>query len=146
MKSLGLLLTDAAKLIRAEFERQARAHKMTLSQWRALKELSDGDGLTQTALGCAIELSPMTVSELLDRLEQQGLVRRETDPADSRAKLVWMTDAAWPLIEEMRQIAHELFDRALVGLTPAERDILMKGLEQIVVNLDGATANKKEIA
>jgi DNA-binding MarR family transcriptional regulator len=141
---LGLLLHDAARLLKSEFERRARGHRLTLMQWRVLGQLSRSDGLTQTALGALVEASPMTVSDILDRLERMDLVRREADPGDSRAKLVWITAAARPLIDEMRAVAVEVYDSALANISAEDREALMRSLGQIVDNLGGHGAVAKE--
>ena len=85
----------------------------------------------------------MTISDILDRLEALGLVRREADPTDSRAKLVWITEAATPIVAEMRTIAAEVYDRALDGITPAERETLIRALLKIAENLESANEKRE---
>ena len=135
MHSLGLLLHDAARLLKREFERKARHHKLSLMQWRVIGQLSRNDGLTQTALGALVEASPMTISDIVDRLESLDLVRRETDPSDSRAKLVWTTSKARDLVVEMREIAKHVYEKALLDVSPADREALSRALLQININL-----------
>lgn len=144
MQSLGLMLHDAARLIKSEFERRARGHRLSLMQWRTLGALNQTDGLSQVALAAKVEASQMTMSDIIDRLESEGLVRRESDPADKRAKLVWITQAARPVVEEMRSIATEVYAAALAGIAPGDLDGLTNSLQQIVTNLETDDTEQKE--
>jgi len=145
-QSLGLMLHDAARLLKREFERRARDHALTLMQWRVLGTLSRDGGLTQKALGVRVEASPMTITDILDRLEGLGLVRREPDPSDSRAKRVSITEAALPVIDEMRSLAGEVYDQALRGIAPADRDALIRALGQITANLEAAADETEAVS
>ncbi len=144
MQSLGLMLHDAARLIKSEFERRARGHRLSLMQWRTLGALNQTDGLSQVTLAAKVEASQMTMSDIIDRLESEGLVRRESDPADKRAKLVWITQAARPVVEEMRSIATEVYAAALAGIAPEDLDGLTNSLQQIVTNLETDDTEQKE--
>ncbi|WP_189681204.1 MarR family winged helix-turn-helix transcriptional regulator [Seohaeicola zhoushanensis] len=144
MQNLGLMLHDAARLMKSEFERRAKGHRLSLMQWRTLGALARSDGMSQVALAARVEASPMTMSDIIDRLEGDGLVSRETDPSDGRAKLVRITQAAQPIVEEMRGIATEVYATALAGIAPEDLDGLTRALQQIVTNLEANTAEKKE--
>jgi len=143
IQRLALMLHDAARQILRAFEQKARETDLTLLQWRLLSRLDRGGGVTQAALAGAVEMSPMAVSEALDKLEARGLVRREPDPSDSRAKLVWLTEAAAPSVEQIRAMVQEVYGRALAGIAPEDRTTLMNGLNTIVANLDGPTTQGK---
>ncbi|MFD2855870.1 MarR family winged helix-turn-helix transcriptional regulator [Seohaeicola zhoushanensis] len=138
------MLHDAARLMKSEFERRAKGHRLSLMQWRTLGALARSDGMSQVALAARVEASPMTMSDIIDRLEGDGLVSRETDPSDGRAKLVRITQAAQPIVEEMRGIATEVYATALAGIAPEDLDGLTRALQQIVTNLEANTAEKKE--
>ncbi|MCB1387644.1 MAG: MarR family transcriptional regulator [Rhodobacteraceae bacterium] len=135
-KSLLVLINDAARLTRSEFGRSARDHKLTLLQWRTLGVLARGEAMTQSAIAARIEASPMTMSDIVNRLESLGYVDRQTDPADSRAKRVHLAPAALPIVEDMRAIAQSLTARALAGFSDAERDQLAALLARVMANLD----------
>jgi DNA-binding MarR family transcriptional regulator len=136
MQSLGLMLQDAANLLKREFERAAKPHQLTLLQWRVLGQLSRTDGLTQTALGGQLDASPMTISDVVERLEAAALVEREVDPSDSRAKLVRITPKARALVEQMRGVAAQVYDKALLGVDEADREAMARALSRIAANLD----------
>jgi DNA-binding MarR family transcriptional regulator len=136
MKPLGYLLNDAARLMKREFERQAKAYNLTLPQWKVVSTLAERDGMSQTALSTLIEVSPMTLSDMLERLEGNGLLTRDADPADSRAKLVRITPAARALVGEMRALAVGVYDRILAGVSEADRAALVRALTRITENLN----------
>jgi DNA-binding MarR family transcriptional regulator len=145
--NLGKMLHLAAKLLRREFESYAKHHRLTLPQWQVIAQLSRRDGLSQAALAGLVEVNPMTLSDIADRLEQNGLVRREPDPDDSRAKLVWITPAARKLTDEMRELATGVYEQALVGVDEDDRAALLRSLEKIIGNLTAASrAEEKEPA
>ena len=135
VKSLGYLLSDSARLLKREFEREAKGYNLTLPQWKVVSTLAERDGMSQTALSALIEVSPMTLSDMLERLESNGLLTREADPADSRAKLVRITPAALALVDEMRLLAARIYDRVLAGVSEADRAALVRSLTRITENL-----------
>lgn len=143
MRSLGTILYDVSRLLRAEFERGAKEGKLSFQQWRVLGSLAKSDGLTQKAICSATEASPMTVSDTVERLESLGLVRREPDPSDSRAKLVWITPDARPIIAEMRRRSEAIYDKAMAGMSTEERAALLQGLERVAGNLASGSAEAK---
>jgi DNA-binding MarR family transcriptional regulator len=146
MQSLALLLHGAANVLKREFERAARPHGLTLMQWRALAVLSAGGPLTQSALAARLDVTPMTVSDLLERMEAAGLVDRTAAPTDSRAKLVSLTAQAPPLIEEMRGVAASVYARALDGVEARDRAAMERVLLRLLANLDEANTEKDKTA
>lgn len=135
-KSLLVLINDAGRMMRSEFGRRARDHKLTLLQWRTLGVLARGAPMTQSAIGALIEASPMTMSDIVNRLESLGYVEREADPSDSRAKLVRLAPGAMPIVDEMRAMAQELTQRIFAGFSEAERDMLASLLARLLGNLE----------
>ena len=141
---LGYLINDVARHLRRRFDEQAKAHGLTLPQWRTLAQLYNTEGVSQVALAACTETNPMTMSGILDRLEARGLVERIVDPSDSRAKLARTTAKARALVEEMRAVATLVYDDALAGVSPADREVLLSALSQISLNLSGQSATRKE--
>jgi DNA-binding MarR family transcriptional regulator len=86
----------------------------------------------------------MTMSGILDRLEKRGLIERYPDPNDSRAKLARMTSEGETLVSTARNVGRELYENALNGLSPAEREDLAAGLMCIKNNLTNMTSDQKE--
>ncbi|QDZ11837.1 MarR family winged helix-turn-helix transcriptional regulator [Devosia ginsengisoli] len=144
--SVGYLVYEVARAFRRRFEDEARRHDLTLPQWRALAELARKGGVSQVVLAGAIDADPMTVSGILDRLEKRGLVRREPDPSDSRAKIVRLTDEGLALYDTAKAVGVELYQSAVLGMSPAELDAVANGLTRIRNNLNGPRADQKEDA
>jgi DNA-binding MarR family transcriptional regulator len=139
---LGYLITDVSRLLRREFDARARQIGVTRSQWRTLGILSRRPGLNQGALAEIMEVEPITVARMIDRLEDAGLVERRRDPTDRRAWRIHITDAARPLLSQLRTIGEGVTDEALTGLGAAERQALEAMLDRIRSNL--STDDTKE--
>ena len=136
-KTIGLLLHEASALMRREFERAARPKKLTLMQWRVLGRLSDQGDMRQAELGAAINASPMTISDVAERLECAGLLQRGPDPEDSRAKRLALTETGKVKVQEMRSTAAEVFDKALDGIPEDDIAGLTRALTRLIQNLEG---------
>ena len=91
--SIGLLLIDTGRLLRKRFEQNVRGTGLTRAQWQVLKEIYVQEGLNQGALAELLEVEPITVGRLVDRLEQAGLIERRPHPTDRRAKQIVLTPA-----------------------------------------------------
>lgn len=135
MKDIAMLLHETAALMRRRFEQAARPEGLTLMQWRALGLLSTRGAMRQVAVGEALEASPMTISDLADRLQTAGLVRRARDPDDSRAKTLALTDAGAAKVAAMRRTSEAVFADVFDGLSEAETAALRRGLGVIKDNL-----------
>jgi DNA-binding MarR family transcriptional regulator len=146
LNGFGYLLSETKRMLSRRFEEKARHYGLTSSQWRALAQLSRSDGLTQVALANHLEIEPMTVCRLVDRLEARGFVDRIPDPADRRAKLVWLTPKSRALMDVMREIALGVYEEAFAGFDEKERTALVAALKRINANLSAEPALKKELA
>ena len=90
--SLGFLISDVSRLMRRRFDERARQLGATRAQWRTLTMLSRNEGLNQGALADLLEVEPITLCRMIDRLEESGLVERRRDPADRRAWQLFLTE------------------------------------------------------
>lgn len=135
VKDIAILLHETAGLVRRRFERAARPEGLTLLQWRALGLLEREGPLRQVAVVEALETSPMTVSDLAERLEAAGLVRRASDPEDSRAKTLAVTEQGAAKLAAMRSISGEVFDEVFAGFSDTDSAALKAGLQRIKNNL-----------
>lgn len=133
--SIGFLLSDAVRLMRAEFNQRVQRHGVTLSQAKALRRLAQEPGLRQVELAEQLEIAPMTLVRLLDSLAKAGYVERRPDPGDRRAFRLYTTPAAQPVLTVIGRTAREVRALALRGLGRAERDALLQGLQVIKRNL-----------
>lgn len=123
-RQFGVLAADISRIMRTEFDRRVAAHGVTRAQWMVLARLARRPGCTQTELAEMMEVERATAGRLLDRLEENGLVRREADPEDRRVRRVYPTSTAERDQAKMRDIADSLVDEALADLSAAQRETL----------------------
>lgn len=138
--TIGFLLNDAARLMRKDFERRTRALGLTRAQWQTLFHLARNEGCNQVTLADLLEVEPITLARVIDKLEACGLVERRADPNDRRARLLFLGERAHPLLEELRALGAETREIALAGIGEDERTLLMTLLTRMRANLAGREA------
>lgn len=137
---LLVLLNDVARLVRTLADRRARAHGMTRAQWMILFRLRRRGGLTQRELAEILEVEPITVGRLVDRLERRGLIERRSDPADRRVWRLHLTPAADPVLAEIDEARRAFDSEATRGLSAADRGGDVAVLLRMKANLQAAAA------
>lgn len=139
--TLGVLLHEATRAIRKAFEGRVGSHGLSSAQWRLLLTLGKcPEGASQARLADHLEIEPISVSRLIDRMEASGWVERRPCPADRRAKIVKPTARARAAHAEIRAIAEGIYAEALAGLPPETRQALTTALIAIIANLNEADA------
>ena len=137
---LGFLIHDSARLLRKRFETRGSAYGLSAAQWRLLVRLVKEEGVAQARLAELLEIEPISVSRLLDRMEEGGWIERRQDASDRRVRTIFPTDKSRDAFAAIKGVAGEVYDLALAGLTTEEKQILVKGLNTIITNLaDGET-------
>jgi MarR family transcriptional regulator, transcriptional regulator for hemolysin len=135
-RAVGFLMTDITRLMRRDFARRAQPLDMTEGQWRVLARLSSGnEGLSQAALAELMEVQPITLVRLIDRLQASGLVERRPAPKDRRAFQLFLTPRAQPIIDRIWDFGQQTREEAMAGLSAAEREQLIDTLIRIKANL-----------
>lgn len=134
-ENIGFLLNDTARLFRRAFNLRARDSGMTALQWRLLVYLRRNQGIRQGPLAELIEVEPITLSRMLDRLTQAGLVERRADPADRRAWRLFLAPEAEQRLEAFRETAMLLVNEATEGMSEADIDQLATLVEKMRLNL-----------
>lgn len=137
-RSVGFLINDVARLLRRNFNRRVQPLGLTQTQWRAIVMLSRDPGMTQVALAETLEIQPITLTRLIDRMEAAGWVQRRSHPADRRAMQVYLTAKSEPILEEMYARAAETLGEALAGMTAAAEKQLVNSLQRMKHNLVSA--------
>jgi DNA-binding MarR family transcriptional regulator len=132
---LGLQLHDAARAVRRAFEERSAEFGLSSAQWRMMVHVCKQGSAPQSRFADLLEIEPISVSRLLDRMEGQGWVTREHDPHDRRVRLVLPTVKALQAFDHIKIIADDVYGQALSGLSEDERRILMAGLSAIITNL-----------
>ena len=133
--SVGLLLIDTGRVLRKRFEQNVRGTGLTRAQWQVLKEIYVKEGINQGALAELLEVEPITVGRLIDRLEKAGLIERRSNPADRRAWSLYLRPAAHPLLETLKEIAATTRAELLRDMSDAEIDEGMRLLTKMKDNL-----------
>lgn len=134
-RDLMLLLHDVARLLRTRFDQRARAKGMTRAQWVILYRVNANPGLSQNELASLLEVEPITVGRLVDRLEARGLVERRSDPADRRIRRLHLLPAAQPILDEISTTRDVLGDELLEGVAPEARAQMVEALLRMKNNL-----------
>jgi len=133
--SFGFLLNDVARLLRHRFDQRAHSLGLTRTQWRALAHIGRHEGIHQAALAEILEVEPISLARLIDRLEAGGFVERRHDPADRRTWRLFLTPKAHPVSARMKALAREVLAEAYVGFGGAEVEALNEALARIKGNL-----------
>jgi DNA-binding MarR family transcriptional regulator len=133
--SIGLLLIDTGRVLRKRFEQNVRGTGLTRAQWQVLKEVFVNEGLNQGALAELLDVEPITVGRLVDRLERAGLIERRPNPTDRRAWSLYLRPAAHPLLETLKGISAETRAELLQGMSDVEIDEAMRLLGRMKDNL-----------
>ncbi|WP_307437096.1 MarR family winged helix-turn-helix transcriptional regulator [Labrys monachus] len=133
--TLGFLLHDVARLLRKRFEQRARDLGLTRSQWQALAYLAQNEGIHQGGLADILEIEPITLVRILDKLEARGLVERRQHAADRRIWLLFLTPAAHPILTTIRGIGEATRGEALTGISDQDRIQLLNTLTIMKTNL-----------
>ena len=132
-RSTGFLLRDNSRFIKVAFSE--RVSGLTQAQWGALAQLSRHQGLNQVGLADLLEVQPITVARLIDKLVGLGVVERRPDPNDRRAQQLFLTDKAQPLLNQMWDAADEILDEAYAGFSDDERTAFIDMLVRMRSNL-----------
>jgi DNA-binding MarR family transcriptional regulator len=138
--NISFVLHDVARLLRKRFEQRSRASGLTRAQWQVLANLSRHEGIHQNRLADLIEIMPITLGRLLDKMEARGFIERRSNPADRRAWLLYLTPQAHPLLEIMRSNGQKTRDEAFIGLSTDAQLHLLQTLSLVKSNLLEACA------
>jgi DNA-binding MarR family transcriptional regulator len=135
---LLLLLHDVARLTRVEADRRARDFGMTRAQWALLLRVARLPGQSQRELADMLEVEPITVARLVDRMVANGLVERRADVADRRIWRLHLCPAAHGLLATIQQQRDALFSFVTAGIPPHMQASMVAALQQMKTNLTQA--------
>ncbi len=138
-----VILSDVARMVRTLADARARDHGMTRAQWMILVRLDWKPGLSQNELAALIEVEPITVGRLVDRLERRGMVERRPDPSDRRIWRLHLTPAAQPMLKEIEKARAELNAILIADLPKRDVDTMLDCLLHMKANLTDSRANAK---
>ena len=133
--NIGAMLADVSRLMRRSFDERARGIGVTRPQWQVLTVLGRHEGSKQAGVADLLDVEPITLCRMVDRLQEAELVERRRDPADRRAWQLFLTPKARDLLEELRPLGEDVMAIALEGFSQEERDDLHQSLDRIRQNL-----------
>lgn len=131
----ALLTVEVARAFKRAFDGRAKAFGLTRAQWQLLGTLRRYPGVNQRKLACLLDIQPITLTRLLDRMEKTGWIERRPDTNDRRAHLIYLTTRAEAIAGNMRRLALDLRRQAIAGLDEADHAQLVRLLTRIKHNL-----------
>jgi MarR family transcriptional regulator, transcriptional regulator for hemolysin len=134
LRTFGFLLKDTSRRYVERFEQRAGAFGLTLPQCKALVYLADREGINQVQLAELTELEPMTLVRVLDRMESDGWLERRNDPADRRARRLYLKAKGKPLVDDIWHLMALTRREALAGIPRKHADLMIELLERIQSN------------
>ncbi|MBP0439397.1 MarR family transcriptional regulator [Tianweitania sediminis] len=136
-KPFGFMLHEVARLFRGRIEARVGRHGLSEAQLRLLMRLWKEEGATQARLAQILEVEPISISRLLDRMEQGGWIERRQDARDRRVRKIFTTEKTRGIRDAVKDTAAQVMEEALAGVPSEARDIIYDGLETMARNLGG---------
>jgi len=138
---IGFLIHDVSRLRRTVVDKALKPMGVTRSQWWVLANLSrhDGEGMMQTELAKVMDVGKVTLGGLIDRLEASGLVKRQADPKDRRAKRVVTTPKGVKLLSEITLIAKGVNAQIMNGIPKGDvsrAEMVLYKMKQQLISMD----------
>ena len=134
-------LGELQRLVRAFADKQAARYGITRAQWAVLAKVERSEGLKQSELAELMEMQPITLTRLIDRLCDNGWIERRSDDTDRRVNRLYLRKAARPLLGKLSGLRSELTATALDGISPSDAQRLLTQLEMIKENVRSAIQN-----
>lgn len=134
-QDIALRITVLARMMRNNFDRVLSEANITRSQWGLISVVARHPGATQRIIAEALEMSEASAGRLIDRLCAEGLLERRERDDDRRARAVYLTPAAEPLLSQSAEIARAYTQTIFDGLDQADLETLQKLLGQLYENL-----------
>jgi len=140
-REIAFNLMDVARMLKTYADQRGRQLGISRAQWVVLVRLHRSEGLKQSELAEILDLQPISLTRLLDRLAENGLIERRPDPHDRRANRLYLTPAARPLIERLAGLAQEMMTTVLEGVDAQAQERLLRDLVVMKDNLRAAIGN-----
>jgi DNA-binding MarR family transcriptional regulator len=131
-------LGELQRLVRLYADKQAARYGITRAQWAVLAKVERCEGLKQTELAELLEMQPITLTRLIDKLCDNGWIERRADQTDRRVNRLYLRKAARPLLGKLSGLRSEITATALDGINPSDAHRLLALLESIKENVRNA--------
>ena len=148
-REFAFTIMDVARMLRTYADQRARLHGISRAQWGVLVRLDRSEGLKQSELAEILDLQPISLTRLLDRLADNKLIERRADPNDRRANRLFLTPAARPLLEQLAELGQDMMATVLDGLEAKTIERILNELGTVKDNLRraiSANAHQTEAA
>jgi DNA-binding MarR family transcriptional regulator len=131
-------LAELQRLMRAYADKAAARYGITRAQWAVLAKVERSEGMKQTELAEQMEMQPITLTRLIDKLCDNGWIERRGDETDRRVNRLYLKEAARPLLAKLAGLRSEITAIALEGIAPNAAEMLVSQLEGIKENARNA--------
>src|ERR1700751_2739276 len=131
-------LGEVQRMMRAYADTEAARYGIPRAQWGVLAKVERNEGMKQTELAEQLEMQPITLTRLIDKLCDNGWIERRDDESDRRGNRLYLKKAARPLLGKLAGLKSEITAAALAGISPAEAERLVSQLESIKENVRNA--------
>lgn len=128
-------LIESSRLLRNYIEHRAKSRGTTRAQWIVLFRLRQQEGLSQVDLAEVMELQPISLVRLLDRLVDQDLLERRPHPTDRRANQLYLTDTGRRLVDDLDSLRDSIATEALRETPVASLQTALAVLQQVKDNV-----------
>jgi MarR family transcriptional regulator, transcriptional regulator for hemolysin len=139
-REFGCTIMDVARLLKTYADQRARRFGISRAQWAVLNRIDRHEGLKQSELADLLDLQPISLTRLLDRLADNGLIERRADPNDRRANRLYLKPAARPLLDRLSDLGADMMETVLDGISPTSIERMLKELGAVKNNLRSAIA------
>jgi MarR family transcriptional regulator for hemolysin len=139
-REFAFTIMDVARLLKTYADQRARQFGISRAQWAVLIRIDRHEGLKQSELADMLDLQPISLTRLLDRLADNGLIERRADPNDRRANRLYLKPAAKPLLDRLADLGSDMMEIVLEGLSQAAIERTLRELGVVKDNLRAAIA------
>ena len=139
-REFAFTIMDVARLLKTYADQRARQFGISRAQWAVLIRIDRSEGLKQSELADMLDLQPITLTRLLDRLADNELIERRADPNDRRANRLYLKPAAKPLLDRLADLGADMMETVLDGLSTTSIERTLKELGLVKGNLRSAIA------
>ncbi|MCF8475831.1 MAG: MarR family transcriptional regulator [Pseudolabrys sp.] len=139
-REIAFTIMDVARMLRTYADQRARQFGISRAQWAVLIRIDRTEGLKQSELADILDLQPISLTRLLDRLAESGLIERRPDPNDRRANRLYLMPAARPLLDQLAELGTDMMTTVLDGLDAKTIEHMLNDLGTVKDNLRAAIA------
>ena len=137
-REFAFTIMDVARMIKTYADQRGRQFGISRAQWAVLVRIDRSEGLKQSELAEILDLQPISLTRLLDRLADNKLIERRADPNDRRANRLFLTPAARPLLGQLADLGEDMMATVLDGLDAKTVERTLRDLEHVRENLRAA--------